>query len=132
MRYVSSFNVEPLYYIQVILPHRKKGPDDPQTALHSDTFHPTMKAWFFLHDVADDEGPFQYVPGSHRLTPERIAWEKRKSLTDVGKLDRLSRKGSMRITPSDFAELSLHPPQQFTVRANNPVVEDTLGLLGQD
>src|SRR3546814_16690873 len=87
--YVSSFNVEPLYYIQVILPHRKKGPDDPQTALHSDTFHPTMKAWFFLHDVADDEGPFQYVPGSHRLTPERIAWEKRKSLTDVGKLDRL-------------------------------------------
>src|SRR3546814_3999822 len=36
MRYVSSFNVEPLYYIQVILPHRKKGPDDPQTALRSE------------------------------------------------------------------------------------------------
>src|SRR3546814_11353522 len=56
------------------------APDDSQTALHSDTYHPTMKAWFFLHDVANDEGPFQYVPGSHRLTPQRIAWEKRKSL----------------------------------------------------
>src|SRR3546814_6515009 len=40
MRYVSSFNVEPLYYIQVILPHRKKGTDDPPTVLHSDNFNP--------------------------------------------------------------------------------------------
>src|SRR3546814_2810596 len=90
-----------------------------------------MKAWFFLHDVADDEGPFQYVPGSHRLTPERIAWEKRKSLTDVGKLDRLSQKGSMRIEPRELAELSLPPPQRFAVPANTLVVADTCGFHGR-
>src|SRR3546814_11919280 len=82
MRYVSSFNVEPLYYIQVILPHRKKGPDDHQTALHSDTFHPTMKAWFFLHDVANDDWQFQSVPGSHRQTTQRIAWAKHNDQTN--------------------------------------------------
>src|SRR3546814_1378585 len=90
-----------------------------------------MKAWFFLHDVADDGGPFQYVPGSHRLTPERIAWEKRKSLTDVGKLDRLSQKGPMRTEPRELAELSLPPPQRFAVPANNLVVADTCGFHGR-
>src|SRR3546814_5174525 len=90
-----------------------------------------MKAWFFLHDVADDEGPFQYVPGSHRLTPERIAWEKRKSLTDVGKLDRLSQKGSMRIEPRELSELSLPPPQRIAVPANTLVVADTCGVHGR-
>src|SRR3546814_8022707 len=110
MRYVSSFNGEPLYYLQVILPHRKKGPDDPQTALHSDTFHPTMKAWFFLHDVANDEGLFQYVPGSHRMTPQRLAWDQRNSLTDDGNLARLSQKGSMRIEPRELAEVYLPLP----------------------
>src|SRR3546814_1650190 len=90
-----------------------------------------MKAWVFLHDVANDEGPFQYVPGSHRLTPQRIAWEKRKSLTDVGKLDRVSQKGSMRIEPRELAELSLPPPQRFAVPANTLVVADTCRFHGR-
>ena len=51
------------------LRHACDGPPDPQTALHADTFHPTVKAWLFLTDVAADAGPFTYVPGSHRLTP---------------------------------------------------------------
>src|ERR1700694_3362140 len=55
------------------------GPPDPQTALHADTFHPTVKAWLFLTDVAADAGPFTYVPGSHRLTPERLPLEMRSS-----------------------------------------------------
>ena len=69
IRYAGSFHAEPINYIQTILTHAKDGPDDPQCVLHSDTFHPTVKAWLFLTDVAADEGPFTYVPGSHRLTP---------------------------------------------------------------
>ena len=49
-----------------------KAKPDPQTDLHIDTFHPTVKAFYFLTDVADDEGPFVYVPGSHRLTDARF------------------------------------------------------------
>src|SRR5207248_1544876 len=58
MRYVGSFDQEPLYYIQTILSHVKDAAPDPQTNLHADTFHPSIKAWLFLTDVVPDEGPF--------------------------------------------------------------------------
>ena len=80
IRYIGSRDAEPVVWIQSILRHAHDGPPDPQTALHADTFHPTVKAWLFLTDVAADAGPFTYVPGSHRLTPERLAWERRMSL----------------------------------------------------
>lgn len=70
MRYVASFDCEPLYYIQTILTHRVDAPPDPQLNLHADTFHPTMKAFYFLTDVHEEDGPFTYVDGSHRLTTD--------------------------------------------------------------
>jgi hypothetical protein len=66
-RYVGSFDQEPLTYVQTILSHIRQSKPDPQTDLHADTFHPTVKAFYFLTDVAEDEGPFVYVPGSHRF-----------------------------------------------------------------
>jgi hypothetical protein len=56
-RYVGSFDSEPLVYIQSILAQRHEGPPDPQTQFHADTFHPTVKAWLFLTDVAEEDGP---------------------------------------------------------------------------
>ncbi|MBK5264685.1 MAG: phytanoyl-CoA dioxygenase family protein [Alphaproteobacteria bacterium] len=128
VRYVCSFNVEPLYYIQTILSHRADAPPDPQTALHSDTFHPTMKAWFFLNDVADDEGPLTYVPGSHRLTLQRLAWERAMSLRAPEGLDRLSARGSFRIENNELASLGLGPAHRFAVPANTLVIVDTNGF----
>ena len=93
MRYVGSFNQEPLYYIQTILSHVADAAPDPQTNLHADTFHPSLKAWFFLSDVAEDEGPFTYVPGSHIMTPERLAWESEMSIAAAGNPDRYSARG---------------------------------------
>lgn len=128
MRYVSSFNIEPLYYIQTILSHRFDAPADPQLNLHADTFHPTMKAWYFLTDVAAEDGPLTYVKGSHRLTPERLKWEKEKALIAPEGLDRLSSRGSMRITPEELPALGLPPATAFTVPANTLVVVDTCGF----
>ena len=54
-RYVAGYDAPPWAYVQTILTHTREAPPDPQTCLHSDTFHPTMKAWFFLTDVAEDE-----------------------------------------------------------------------------
>ncbi|MBB4640093.1 phytanoyl-CoA dioxygenase family protein [Rhizorhapis suberifaciens] len=128
LRYVSSFDVEPLYYIQTILPHRANAPPDPQTAFHADTFHPTMKAWYFLHDVADDEGPLTYVPGSHKMTPERLAWEREMSLRGPSAMDRLSARGSFRIDEAGLVRLGLGPARRFAVPANTLVVVDTNGF----
>jgi hypothetical protein len=87
-----------------------------------------MKAWYFLEDVADDEGPLTYVPGSHRLTPARLAWERDMSLRAPDGLDRLSSRGSFRIENKDLAALGLGPARRFAVPANTLVVVDTNGF----
>jgi hypothetical protein len=127
MRYVASFDVEPLHYVQSILTQRIAAPPDPQTHLHADTFHPTMKAWFFLTDVTAEDGPLTYVPGSHRLTPERLAWERAMSLK-ARDMDRLTARGSFRIEAAELPALGLPPARAFTVPANTLVVADTFGF----
>lgn len=128
MRYVASFDVEPLYYIQTILTHRADGSPDPQLHLHDDTFHPTMKAWYFLTDVANEDGPLTYVDGSHRLMDERLAWERERALKAPEGVDFLSARGSMRIAPDELPALGLPPATRFTVPANTLAVVDTCGF----
>ena len=128
MRYVGSFDSEPIAYIQTILSQVNGAEPDPQTVLHADTFHATVKAWLFLTDVAEDEGPFVYVPGSHRMTPERLAWERERSIRASTGLDRLSSRGSLRIAPGELAALGLPVPHAFAVPANTLVVADTSGF----
>jgi len=128
IRYVGSRDAEPVVWIQSILRHACEGPPDPQTALHADTFHPAVKAWLFLTDVAADSGPFTYVPGSHRLTPERLAWERRMSLVARHSPDADTREGSFRIDLAELAALGLPEPRVFAVPANTLVVADTFGF----
>jgi len=128
IRYIGSRDAEPVVWIQSILRHAHEGPADPQTALHADTFHPTVKAWLFLTDVAADAGPFTYVPGSHRLTPERLDWERRMSLAAPSSRDADTRQGSFRIEPGELAALGLPEPRIFAVPANTLIVADTFGF----
>lgn len=128
MRYVASFDSEPLYYIQTILAHHVDAPPDPQTALHADTFHPSMKAWFFLNDVAPEEGPLTYVRGSHVLSDARLEWEQAKALRAPEGVDHLSARGSFRIEREELPALGLPPAEPFAVPANTLVVADTVGF----
>ncbi|HEX3952133.1 MAG TPA: phytanoyl-CoA dioxygenase family protein [Stellaceae bacterium] len=128
IRYIGSRDAEPVVWIQSILRHACDGPADPQTALHADTFHPTVKAWLFLTDVAADAGAFTYVPGSHRLTPARLDWERRMSLDAAESRDAENRQGSFRVEPRDLAGLGLPPPRIIAVPANTLVVADTYGF----
>ena len=127
-RYVGSFDQEPLTYVQTILSHVRNAAPDPQTNLHLDTFHPTVKAFYFLTDVAEDEGPFVFVPGSHRLTPGRLAWESELSVRAASSEDRLLARGSFRATTEDIAKMGFGPPRAFAVPANTLVVADTGGF----
>ena len=108
---------------------RRAGPPDPQTDLHTDTFHPTVKAWLFLTDVAADAMPFVYVPGSHRLTPQRLDWERR--MSDRGQRRRRPQDPHRlvrAIAPDTLAALGLPPPRAIAVPANTLVVADTFGF----
>src|SRR4051794_30762535 len=82
--YAGSSSAMPMVYLQTIFSGARAGPPDPQTDLHTDTFHPTAKAWLFLTDTEADAMPFVYVPGSHRLTPQRLDWERRMALAASG------------------------------------------------
>lgn len=127
LAYVASSRSAPLYYVQTILSGYAGGGPDPQLELHSDTFHPSLKAWLFLTDVTDDEAPLIYVPRSHRLTAERVEWERRQSIA-IADSDILSQRGSLRIAPDELAALGLPPPKRFAVPANTLVVIDTCGF----
>jgi hypothetical protein len=126
IRYVGGFDVEPAVCIQTIFgTPSETGPDvDPQTRLHMDTFHPTVKAWFFLEDVDPDEGPFTYVPGSHVPTKRRLAWQKRQSI----RASQTGKGGSFRVADEHLRTLRLPERRRFAVPGNTLVVGDTYGF----
>jgi len=128
IRYVGGRDAAPTVHLQSVLQHAHDGPRDPQTYLHADTFHPTVKAWFYLTDVVADAGPLTYVPGSHRLTEARLAWERRMSLDARDAEDADTRQGSFRIAEAALPDLGLPPPRALAVPANTLIVADTFGF----
>jgi len=68
------------------------------------------------------------VPGSHRLTPQRLAWEQRKSVEAASLADRYTARGSFRIDANELPALELPPPRLLAVPANTLVVADTYGF----
>lgn len=126
--YAGSSAAIPMVYVQTILSGAHDGPPDPQTELHTDTFHPTVKAWLFLTDVAPDAMPFVYVPGSHRLTPQRLDWERRMSIAASSEAPQNPHKLVRAIGPEGLAELGLPPPRAIAAPANTLVVADTFGF----
>ena len=128
LRYMASFNAEPVLFLHIVLTDPAKGSQDPQTMIHSDTFQPTAKCWFFMHDIAEDEGPYTYVPGSHKMTPGRLEWEYKKSLTARDDPVVYHARGSFRATLEDLDEMGFPHPVPVTVPANSFVVADTHGF----
>jgi hypothetical protein len=126
--FIGASNLAPMVFLQTLFRAGGEQPSDPQTRLHADTFHPTVKAWFFLADVAEADGPFTYVPGSHRPSDARIAWERRKSIEAAASDDRETRQGSFRIERAELGRLGLGAARAFPVRANTLLVADTFGF----
>jgi hypothetical protein len=128
IRYAASTAGAPVWFVQTVIAEPDRGGLDPQTEVHADTFHPTAKMWFFLQDVGDDDGPFMYVPGSHRLTPGRLEWEYRTSLTAREDKRHHHAHGSFRVRPDELAAMGFPQPRRMTVKANTVVIADTFGF----
>ena len=108
--YIGSFRRRPHLYVQTVFSqHAPEAEPDIQSFFHSDTFHPTVKSWFFLQDVDDDAAPFAYVPGSHRANKRRLAWERRVSINAHKADDRLTAEGSFRISEREIGQLGYGP-----------------------
>jgi hypothetical protein len=126
--YAGASAAAPMVYIQTILSRAVGGLSDPQTDLHADTFHPTVKAWLFLTDVAPDAMPFVYVPGSHRMTRQRLAWERDMSIAASGAGGHDRHRLVRAIASDALTQLGLPPPRTIAVPANTLVVADTFGF----
>jgi hypothetical protein len=127
LRYVAGYDAPPHLHVQTLFSKAIKAKSDHQTRLHMDTFHPTMKAWLFLHDVAEEDGPFTYVPGSHRRTLRRDAWERRMSV-EASDPRTPSTGGSFRIDAAQMERLGCGSQVAVAVAANTLVVADTYGF----
>lgn len=126
--FVASFRTTPLHYIQTIVSHVGGNEPDPQETLHADSFHSSLKSWLFLKPVSAEEGPFCYVRGSHRMTPERLEWERRRSLAAPSAIDRLSARGSPRVSAEEVAAMKFPQVERLALPANTMVVADTVGF----
>lgn len=133
LRYSSSKNRIPLFNLENIVFHGKSSQtSDPQMDLHADTFHPCVKAWLYLDDVTDSNGPFTFVPGSHRLTLNRLKWEYQQSLIASCKKNNRPKDrywdGSFRVNENDLQTLGYQDPIRMTVPANTLVVANVRGF----
>ncbi|WP_340107200.1 phytanoyl-CoA dioxygenase family protein [Pikeienuella sp. HZG-20] len=126
--YVAGRTGAPIHFIQTVIAEPQRGPADPQTALHADTFHSTAKFWLFLHDVDLEDGPFMFAPGSHKLTPERLRWEYEQSLTAKEAKRAHHSFGSFRVGADEMERFGYQPPRPIAVRANTLVIADTYGF----
>jgi hypothetical protein len=126
--YIGSFRRRPHLYVQTVFSRFCDAEPDIQSFFHADTFHPTLKSWFFLQDVEEDAAPFAYVPGSHYANRRRLAWERRVSRTARDAADRLTAEGSLRISEAEIRRLGYGPAQKLPVAANTLVVADTSGI----
>ena len=127
LRYVAGIGGEPVFSIQAIF-GEANDLQDPQTVPHADTFHSNAKAWFFLEDVNEDDCPFAYVRGSHLLTPQRLAWEKKQSIAAKHHPIIYHARGSFRALEDDLLEMGLPAPEKMPVPANTLIVADMFGF----
>lgn len=128
LKYTASFNHETLVNLHTVITDPEFGVADPQTTFHSDTFHATSKGWFFLRDVEMADGPFGYVPGSHRMTKERLEWEYEQSLTAAQHENGHHAAGSFRASASDIKTMGYGDLEPLPVPANSLVIADTRGF----
>lgn len=127
-RFSSGHFRAPFYYLEDVKNKYCEGVEDPQKTLHADTFHPSMKFWFFIDDVTDEMGPFTFVPGSHKLTWKRLKWQYRMSLNAKDANNALHAKGSTRYTAEDLVELGLPEPYAFTMKKNTLLIANVFGI----
>lgn len=128
LRFCAGHLRMPICHAERVMNGVSEAPPDPQTNLHVDTFQPTMKFWLYLEDVSDLNGPFVFVPGSTRLSRERLSWEYRMSQQAREHADRYTARGSFRVEPEMAATFGSEPPRSFNVSGNTLLIANTFGV----
>ena len=105
---------------------------DVQKILHSDTFFPCIKWWYFPDEVKMENGPFVYVPGSHIFTRGRAKFLYEQSIAVATYKLEAARtyghaEGSLRVFENELSEMGL-TEKPYIVPANSLIVANVYGL----
>ncbi len=96
---------------------------DPNKDYHYDTFHNTFKAWLFISDVKEEDGPFSFIPYSHKFSIKRILKEWKYSiLFCIKKIDGSFRDQNKNKSQTDSKAI------KFIVNKNTFVMANTHSL----
>jgi hypothetical protein len=127
MRYTAGHARMPMMHAENVMNGVTESTPDPQTSLHIDTFHPTMKFWLYLEPVSRVNGPFIYVPGSNRLTSQRLSWEYGMSLGAKTHSNPYTSRGSFRLSSEEAQAFANGAEKSFTVPGNTLLIANTFG-----
>ena len=105
---------------------------DEQTVLHSDTFFPAVKWWWFPRAVELKHGPLIYVPGSPILTPALLQFYHEQAIdVCLGRVadwrGRGQREGSFRISNDELERVKLWQ-RPVEVAADTLVIANVFGF----
>jgi hypothetical protein len=133
IRYASSKNRWPSFHIENIIHGKDTDKShDPQKILHSDCFHPTIKAWLFIENVNELNGPFNYVKSSNQFSFKRLRWEYQQSILASRKEEKTNKKrnwdGSFRANQNDLIMMGYESPIPLIVAENSLVIANTHGF----
>jgi hypothetical protein len=126
-RYCSSWNKPVESCLQLIQSQAADGIDN-QTALHSDSFYPTMKFWLTLKDSDENNMPLHYVRGSNQLSWQRLIWEYRKSLVAHTYTDTSTELGAFQVRAEELDNLGLSSPEKIEGKANSLLIINGAGF----
>jgi hypothetical protein len=87
---------------------------------HTDTFHSTVKGFLYLEPLMEEDGPFEYLVGSHVFTWRRLFFEYLSSL-------KIPSKQGFR-APQPFQIYPRNRPKLFSGLGNALIVADTFGF----
>ncbi len=112
------------YFLYKLFHGKEDQNADIQKAIHRDTFHSAIKLWYFLEDVKPEHGPFHYAAGTHKLSRNRLTWEKQRSI----KASQENKGGAFRISEQELEALGDGHLQSYPVKANTLVIADIRGF----
>lgn len=101
---------------------------DTQGVWHTDFSAPVYKAFYYVSDVSVTDGPFEYLEGSHRANPARLALDYRSSIRAASdrKGNRHSRR-PVRVEHRFLPEQLLKKRVSVSAPANTLIIANTYG-----
>eukprot|EP00470_Lotharella_oceanica_P014370 CAMPEP_0170196584 /NCGR_PEP_ID=MMETSP0040_2-20121228/64283_1 /TAXON_ID=641309 /ORGANISM="Lotharella oceanica, Strain CCMP622" /LENGTH=133 /DNA_ID=CAMNT_0010446029 /DNA_START=1 /DNA_END=402 /DNA_ORIENTATION=- len=97
---------------------------DAQYQMHVDTFHAAYKIWIYQNETTPEQGPLNFVRGSHRNTKGKLQWLYNVTIPPAS---HVLREPSIRLNV-DETLLGFQKREVMTTPANSFVIADTSGF----